>query len=42
MEEEENGEQIDHLENGVANTPLTDNDVNGNTVAEKSENNSNE
>ena len=42
MEEEENGEQIDHLENGVANTPLTDNEVNGNTVAEESENNSNE
>ena len=42
MEEEENGEQIDYLENGVANTPLTDNDVNGNTVAEESENNSNE
>ena len=42
MEEEKNGEQIDHLENGVANTPLTDNEVNGNTVAEESENNSNE
>ena len=42
MEEEENSEQINHLENGVANTPLTDNEANGNTVAEESENDSNE
>lgn len=42
MEEEENGEQMDNLENGVANTPLTDHEANGNTVAEGTENDSNE
>lgn len=42
MEEEENGEQMDNLENGVASTPLTDHEANGNTVAEGTENDSNE